>query len=52
MQAIESILKAIEYIMYGYFIMASLYIFVFAFAGHFYKKQRSHFSTVQSKMAV
>lgn len=52
MQAIESILKAIEYIIYGYFIMASLYIFVFAFAGHFYKKQRSHFSTVQSKMAV
>ncbi len=52
MQAIESILKAIEYIIYGYFIMASLYIFVFAFAGHFYKKQRSHFSTVQSKIAV
>jgi len=52
MQVIESILKAIEYIMYGYFIMASLYIFVFAFAGHFYKKQRSHFSTVQSKIVV
>ena len=52
MQAIESILKAIEYSLYGYFTMASLYIFVFAFAGHFYKKQRSHFSTVQSKMAV
>ena len=52
MQVIEFILKATEYIMYGYFIMASLYIFVFAFAGHFYKKQRSHFSTVQSKIVV
>lgn len=52
MQAIEYILKGIEYSVYGYFAMASVYIFVFALAGHFYKKQRSTPSKVQSKIAV
>lgn len=52
MQTLEFILKATEYGFYGYFTMASLYIFVFAFAGHFYKKQRSISSKVQGKVAV
>ena len=52
MQATEYLLKAIEYSVYGYFAMASLYIFVFAFAGHFYKNQQYPFSKVQHKIAV
>ena len=52
MQAIEYILKGIEYGVYGYFAMASAYIFVFALAGHFYKKQRSIPSKLQSKIAL
>lgn len=52
MQILEFILKAIEYSLYGYFTMASLYIFVFAFAGHFYKKQRNISRKVQGKVAV
>lgn len=52
MQTLEFILKATEYGLYGYFTIASLYIFVFAFAGHFYKKQRSISSKVQGKVAV
>jgi cellulose synthase/poly-beta-1,6-N-acetylglucosamine synthase-like glycosyltransferase len=52
MQAIEYILKGIEYSIYGYFTMSCLYVFVFAIAGHLYKKQRSLSSKTQSKIAV
>jgi cellulose synthase/poly-beta-1,6-N-acetylglucosamine synthase-like glycosyltransferase len=52
MQGIEYILKGIEYSVYGYFAMASVYIFVFALAGHLYKKQRSIPSKPQSKIAL
>ena len=52
MQTVEYILKGIEYMVYGYFAMSSIYILVFAFAGHFYKKQRSTPSKTQSKIAV
>jgi cellulose synthase/poly-beta-1,6-N-acetylglucosamine synthase-like glycosyltransferase len=52
MQAIEYILKGIEYGIYGYFTMSCLYVFVFAIAGHLYKKQRSLSSKTQSKIAV
>jgi len=52
MQAIEYILKGIEYSIYGYFAMSCLYVFVFATAGHLYKKQRSLSTKIQSKIAV
>lgn len=52
MQPIEYILKGIEYSIYGYFTMSCLYIFVFAIAGHLYKKQRSLSTKIQSKIAV
>lgn len=52
MQAIEYFLKVVEYSVYGYFLMASLYVFVFALAGHFYKKRNSNTSKFQSKIAV
>lgn len=52
MQLIEYILKGIEYSLFGYFTMSSLYIFVFAFAGHFYKKRRTSNSKVHDKIAV
>ena len=52
MQLIEYILKGIEYSLFGYFTMSSLYIFVFAFAGHFYEKRRTSKSKVHDKIAV
>lgn len=52
MQAIEYILIAIEYSVFGYFTISSLYIFVFALAGHFYKKQRNISKKLQSKIAI
>tara|TARA_R110000787_G_scaffold280945_7_gene391992 strand:- start:6861 stop:8069 length:1209 start_codon:yes stop_codon:yes gene_type:complete len=52
MKVIEYILKGIEYSVYGYFTMASVYILVFALAGHFYKKQRSIPSKLQRKISV
>ncbi len=52
MQIMEFILKAIEYSLYGYFTMASLYILVFALAGHFYKKQKDVTSKLKNKIAV
>lgn len=52
MQIMEFILKAIEYSLYGYFTMASLYILVFALAGHFYKKQKVDTSKLENKIAV
>jgi cellulose synthase/poly-beta-1,6-N-acetylglucosamine synthase-like glycosyltransferase len=52
MQIVEFILKAIEYSLYGYFTMASLYVLVFALAGHFYKKQKDVSSKLENKIAV
>jgi len=52
MQAIENILKGIEYSIYLYFTMSCLYVLVFAIAGHFYKKNRSITAKTQSKIAV
>jgi len=52
MQAIEYILKGIEYMIYGYFTFSCLYIFVFAASGHIYKKSRSFSTKTQRKMAV
>jgi cellulose synthase/poly-beta-1,6-N-acetylglucosamine synthase-like glycosyltransferase len=52
MQAIEYILKGVEYSIYGYFTMSCLYVFVFAIAGHFYIKKRSVSSKTQSKIAL
>lgn len=52
MNALDYILKGLEYSAYAYFAMASLYIFIFALAGHFYKKQRSNPSSTQSRIAV
>ncbi len=52
MQAIETILKGIEYIVYLYFTMSCLYVLVFAIAGHFYKKYRGIAAKTQSKIAV
>ena len=52
MQIIEFIIKAIEYSIYGYFTMASLYILVFALAGHFYKKQKDVSNKLENKIAV
>jgi cellulose synthase/poly-beta-1,6-N-acetylglucosamine synthase-like glycosyltransferase len=52
MNAINHILQGLEYSVYFYFAMASLYIFIFALAGHFYKKHRSNPSNTQSKIAV
>jgi len=52
MQAIETILKGIEYSVYWYFTMSCLYVLVFSIAGHFYKKQRGFTAKAQSKIAV
>lgn len=52
MQAIETILKGIEYSVYAYFTMSCLYVLVFAIAGHFYKKYRGVAAKAQSKIAV
>lgn len=52
MQTLENILKGIEYSIYLYLALSSLYVLVFAIAGHFYKKNRSFTAKKQSKMAV
>lgn len=52
MQILEYLLKVIEYSLYGYFTVSTLYIFTFAFAGHFYKKQLKKLNKVQHKIAV
>ncbi len=52
MQAIDSIIKGFEYIIFGYIAMANLYILVFAIAGHFYKKRRNSISKIQNRIAV
>ena len=52
MQTLEYILKGIEYSVFGYFSMSCLYIFVFAVAGHFYKKREVVENGIENKMAV
>lgn len=52
MLVIETILKGIEYSLYGYFTMSCLYVLVFSLAGHFYKKRRTASDNAQSKIAV
>lgn len=52
MQAIETIFKGIEYLVYAYFSLSCLYILVFAVAGHFYKNSKIVATTSQSKIAV
>lgn len=52
MQIIEYILKAIEYSLFVYIAMSSIYIFVFAVAGHFYKKRENDKTNFENKIAV
>ena len=52
MSAQEYIIIGIEYLLYGYFAISSFYIFIFAFAGHFYKKRRGAKSKTQNRIAV
>lgn len=52
MLRIETILKGIEYVFLAYFTLSSLYILLYAIAGHFYKKNRSLPAKKHGKMAV
>jgi cellulose synthase/poly-beta-1,6-N-acetylglucosamine synthase-like glycosyltransferase len=52
MQITDYLLKGIEYILLGYFAMASIYVFVFSIAGHFYKKRRKPNSKNQNRIAI
>ena len=52
MQIIEYILKATEYSLFVYIAMSSIYIFVFAVAGHFYKKRENDKTNFENKIAV
>lgn len=52
MQAIEFFLKGIEYSVYLYFTLSSLYVLVFSIAGHGYKKNRGVAAKTQGKIAV
>jgi len=52
MQAITIIIQIIEYAFIAYFGFASIYIFVFSFAGLFYKKRKDHCSGEIRKIAI
>ena len=52
MLRIETILKGIEYVFLAYFTLSSLYILLYAIAGHFYTKNRSLPVKKHGKMAV
>ena len=52
MQILENILKTIEYTVFGYFAISSLYIFVFSVAGKFYKRRKSPVSIKQNRIAL
>jgi len=52
MQITDYLIKGIEYLLLGYFAMASLYVFVFSIAGHFYKKRRSPNSKNLKRIAI
>ncbi len=52
MLRIETILKGIEYVFLAYFTLSSLYILLYAIAGHFYTKNRSLPAKKQGKMTV
>ncbi len=52
MQTIEYILTIIEYSVFVYIAMSCMYIFVFALAGHFYKKREDDKTKVENKIAV
>jgi cellulose synthase/poly-beta-1,6-N-acetylglucosamine synthase-like glycosyltransferase len=51
-QLLEYLVKAIEYTVFGYFAISCVYIFVFAMAGHFYKKRKARKSNFQNKIAL
>jgi len=48
----EYIIIGIEYLIFGYFAMSSLYIFVFSIAGNFYKTRRVPINKNHNKIAV
>ena len=52
MQLLDFLLKAIEYSVYGYFAISSLYVFVFSVAGNFYKRRRREASITKNKIAL
>ena len=52
MQLLDFLLKAIEYSVYGYFAISSLYVFVFSVAGNFYKRRRREASITKNKIAT
>ncbi|OIQ30367.1 MAG: hypothetical protein BM564_03090 [Bacteroidetes bacterium MedPE-SWsnd-G2] len=52
MQILENILKTFEYTVFAYFAISSLYIFIFSFAGKFYKKRKSLESIKQNRIAL
>ncbi|GAA4811395.1 glycosyltransferase family 2 protein [Litoribaculum gwangyangense] len=52
MQLLDFLLKAIEYSVYGYFAISSLYVFVFSVAGNFYKRRRREGSITKNKIAL
>lgn len=52
MEVLDYLLIAIEFVIYSYFTLSSLYIFGFALAGHFYKKQTTKTDNKLSKIAV
>jgi cellulose synthase/poly-beta-1,6-N-acetylglucosamine synthase-like glycosyltransferase len=52
MVALEYLILSIEYLLFGYFAMSGVYIFIFAVAGHFYKKRQKPLTTNLNKIAV
>jgi len=52
MQLLDFLLKTIEYSVYGYFAISSLYVFVFSVAGNFYKRRRREASITKNKIAL
>jgi cellulose synthase/poly-beta-1,6-N-acetylglucosamine synthase-like glycosyltransferase len=52
MESVKIILIAVQYIVYVYFAMATAYIFIYAFAGLFYKQKRAKEVKKLRKFAV
>ena len=52
MKILDYIIIGIEYLLFGYFALSSVYIFVFSVAGNFYKKRRTSSKKNQNKIAV
>ncbi len=52
MLALDLIIKGIEYVIVGYFLMSGMYILIFSIAGNFYRKRQAPVKKYQHKIAV